>query len=419
MDHAELRREIAALARADATHNEARAELLRRAATAGARGLIPDNWAEDGTLRDGRAWPSERRDTYNDLRQALASAIADTLAPPDTGDLYVWVQDFTDEWAVYEYQGDLLQVPYTQDDAGTITLGEPVKVRQVTTYVERSSDATLEFRQQRAAMLEGAREIRHFDASEIEVRDTSDGMVRFSGYASVTEHPYEVADFVEVISRGAFRRTLNEEPDVVLLINHGEGGGLPLARTKSGTLTLSEDARGLRVNADLNPQDPDVQALVPKLRRGDVSEMSFAFRATDQEWSSDYGHRTIRSVAMHKGDVSIVTHGANPEAGGGLAMAARSSDGTLELRAGKAFSASNMEALTGVLNKLADADDSLDDAIESLSTTLGVPNPDADEAPESAADEKDEQDAAAARAVVIPDYTTRAAQEMALLRRGR
>src|SRR5690348_1524690 len=72
---------------------------------------------------------------------------------------------------------------------------------------------------------------------------------------------------------GALARTLSERPNVQLLINHD---GMPLARTANGSLQLSEDNIGLRVNASLNPKDPDVQRLIPKMRRGDLNEMSFA-----------------------------------------------------------------------------------------------------------------------------------------------
>jgi hypothetical protein len=46
-----------------------------------------------------------------------------------------------------------------------------------------------------------------------------------------------------------------------------------LARTKSGTLRLAEDERGLRIDATLDPTDPDVQRLIPKMKRGDMSQM--------------------------------------------------------------------------------------------------------------------------------------------------
>lgn len=272
-------------------------------------------------------------------------------------------------------------------------------------------DPELEARRRRTEMLEGTREVRKFAADGMELRKTSDGMLRFSGYASVTERAYEVGDFEETIARGAFKRTLNEKPDVVLLVNHGEGGGLPLARTKSGTMTLIEDARGLRVDADLNPDDPDVRALVPKLERGDVDEMSFAFRVTDQEWSEDRSQRLIRSVGLHKGDVSIVTYGANDASTGAIL---RSSDGSLELRAGKAISSDRQARLQNVLDRIARADQELDSAQPELADILGVENPDEDDSERSA-----EPVEPVAQVVPLPDHTTRAKERLAQLRRAR
>ena len=103
--------------------------------------------------------------------------------------------------------------------------------------------------------------------------------------------------------------------------------GLPLARTTSGSLELSEDARGLKVRAHLDREDPDVKQIEPKMRRGDLSEMSIGFRATEQEWSDDYTERTIRAVSLHRGDVSLVSMAANP-----ASTAALRSAGTLEQR---------------------------------------------------------------------------------------
>ena len=215
---------------------------------------------------------------------------------------------------------------------------------------QNGADPALEYRRERAARLEGVNETRKFAASDVEVRETSDGSLRFTGYASITERAYEVGDFEETIARGAFKRTLSESPDVVLLLNHD---GLPLARTKSGTLTLSEDARGLRVDADLNPNDPDVQRVRPKLERGDVDEMSFAFRATDQEWNEDYSQRLIRGVTIHKGDVSIVTYGANDASTGGLVGLMRAAESALmEARAGKTLSAKSRSEIEGAITNL-------------------------------------------------------------------
>lgn len=133
--------------------------------------------------------------------------------------------------------------------------------------------------------------------------------MKFSGYASVTDTPYDMGWYTESIKRGAFAKTLAEKPDVQLLVNHG---GLPLARTLSGTMSLSEDRTGLLVDADLDGEDPDVLGLARKMKRGDIDQMSFAFRTTRQEWNEDYTDRQITECNIHRGDVSVVNQGANP-----------------------------------------------------------------------------------------------------------
>jgi HK97 family phage prohead protease len=162
--------------------------------------------------------------------------------------------------------------------------------------------------------LEGTVEHRTFGAS-LELLDLGDGggrPIRVTGYAATTEQEYDMnGAFTESIARGAFKRTLGEEPDVVFNINHGVGGQLPLARTKSKTLTLSEDARGLKVDAELDADDPDARAVAAKIRRGDVDAMSLAFRATSQTWSEDRSERLIRELSIHRGDVSLVSQPAN------------------------------------------------------------------------------------------------------------
>jgi HK97 family phage prohead protease len=132
--------------------------------------------------------------------------------------------------------------------------------------------------------------------------------MNLTGVACKTDHGYEMPFYVETIKRGAFAKTLAEAPDVALLINHS---GLPLARTLSGTLNLRESSAGLVVDADLADDDPDVRALAPKLRRGDVDQMSFSFRVVRQKWDDSYTRRDISEVNIHRGDVSVVTQGAN------------------------------------------------------------------------------------------------------------
>lgn len=153
----------------------------------------------------------------------------------------------------------------------------------------------------------------------VEYRADSD-TITLTGYASTFE-PYDMyggpatGGWIEQLDRRAFDKTLREKPDLHLLINHE---GMPLARTKSGTLQLSTDDHGLKVTAQLDRSDPDVQRLEPKMRRGDMDEMSFAFRVRAQRWEAAKGFeddpqslRTITDVNLQKGDVSVVNWGAN------------------------------------------------------------------------------------------------------------
>lgn len=130
--------------------------------------------------------------------------------------------------------------------------------------------------------------------------------VRVVGHAAVFDQEVEIGGFFrEVIKPGAFRAAIGRD-DVPFLVNHSD---LPLARTRSGTLNLSEDAIGLKVESQLDPEDPDVRRIVPKMKRGDLDKMSFGFRAVDQEWVDNEDDkmplRIIREAELF--DVSIVT----------------------------------------------------------------------------------------------------------------
>lgn len=165
----------------------------------------------------------------------------------------------------------------------------------------------------KSELLVGAPE-RRLMPVEFEIRSDVDQYV-LDGYASVFDVAYEIAGgpenggWSELVDSRAFNRTLNNSPDVHLLVNHD---GLPLANTRSGTMDLATDKKGLRVTARLDRGDPDVQRIAPKMQRGDLREMSFAFRTKRDAWSDDDTERTLLEVDIHKGDVSVVNFGANP-----------------------------------------------------------------------------------------------------------
>ncbi len=105
------------------------------------------------------------------------------------------------------------------------------------------------------------------------------------GYASLFDSPYPVAGgpdaggWNETVDRRAFDVTLGANPDVHFLINHE---GVTLARTKSGTLSLATDRKGLLAEARIDRRDPMGASLEVKMQRGDLDEMSFAFRTVRQ-----------------------------------------------------------------------------------------------------------------------------------------
>lgn len=222
----------------------------------------------------------------------------------------------------------------------------------------------------------------------VELRSKADGTggeaLTFRGYACVTEQGYEMEDwlgsYTEVVRSGAFKKTLSESADVPFLVNHS---GLTLARTKSGTLRLSEDDTGLHTEADLDPASPHVQALRSAMDRGDVDEMSFGFWVTRQQWSPDFDQRDILEVNLNKGDVSVVNYGANPATAGAQMNARQLAAALREVRAAGPLDPADAEALGRVLQLISAADAAVDVAQPLLAEVLGVPNPDVEESAET------------------------------------
>ena len=155
---------------------------------------------------------------------------------------------------------------------------------------------------------------------DVELRTSGNGKdITMTGYAAVFDswsaelHTF-AGSFKERIDKGAFRNVLDHDPDVRLLFNHNED--MPLARTKSGTLELTEDDKGLRVAARMAPTSY-ANDLRVAMERGDVDQMSFAFTVADKgdTWNDsnpDEITRTITEIGQLY-DVSVVTYPAYPD----------------------------------------------------------------------------------------------------------
>lgn len=166
----------------------------------------------------------------------------------------------------------------------------------------------------------------------IDLRTVADDgdTVTFTGVASATEQGYVMHDmfgeYTEIVSAGAFERTLNRSDlDVPLVLGHDQMRRI--ARTTNGTLQLAETEDGLVPTATLDLRDADVAYIVPKLRAGLHDEMSFAFRITSGTWSPDYTEYRINEVDIHRGDVAIVGYGANPHTSTSVRAARRAERG--------------------------------------------------------------------------------------------
>jgi uncharacterized protein len=138
-----------------------------------------------------------------------------------------------------------------------------------------------------------------------EVRAAGDDTLVIEGYAANFEQTTDLGYFRETIARGAFDGVL--EDDVRLLLNHD---GAPMARTTNGTLELTVDESGLRYRAAL-ADTQDGRDLYKLIKRGDISQSSFAFTIEEQSWNEDRTERTISKVGRLM-DVSPVTYPAYP-----------------------------------------------------------------------------------------------------------
>lgn len=140
--------------------------------------------------------------------------------------------------------------------------------------------------------------------SEFQTRTEETGDLYISGYFAVFNSNYEVwSGATESIAETAFDGALAD--DIRCLINHETR--LVLGRTKSGTLILKTDSRGLWGEVKINPNDQDAINLYERVKRGDVDQCSFGFEILDEEFEDrgDSVHWTIKKVKLY--EVSVVT----------------------------------------------------------------------------------------------------------------
>jgi len=150
------------------------------------------------------------------------------------------------------------------------------------------------------------REVRQARCQATQFRAAEDNGEKYiEGYFAVFGSIYELwPGATESIDPHAFDDTLSD--DIRALIDHETR--LVLGRTKSNTLELKVDSRGLWGKIRLNQNDSDAMNLYARVERGDVDQCSFGFDILeeDTEYRDDGSvHWTIKKVKLY--EVSCVT----------------------------------------------------------------------------------------------------------------
>jgi len=170
--------------------------------------------------------------------------------------------------------------------------------------------------------------------SELRAMSQGDEMA-LVGYAALFNSPSkDLGGFIETIAPGAFTKALETRSDVKCLFNHSADH--VLGRTTANTLTLTQDDKGLAFRCMLDPNQQAHRDLHASVKRGDISECSFAFApdgADGDNWEDRkdpqgnwFISRTLKNVKLF--DVSAVTYPAYS----GTSVQSRSENVTPEIR---------------------------------------------------------------------------------------
>ena len=165
--------------------------------------------------------------------------------------------------------------------------------------------------------------------------------VEIEGYVNAVERNSKpllsrMGKFVERICKGAFKRAIERNDDIHILLNHD--WDRDLGSTKQGNLELYEDSIGLKARAIIT--DPEV---VEKAKNGDLVGWSFGFSDVDVENGFENGMptRAIKDLDLY--EVSILDRQKIPAYEGNL-ITARSENETVQYRSEPLFTKINVKS---------------------------------------------------------------------------
>ena len=143
----------------------------------------------------------------------------------------------------------------------------------------------------------------------MEVR-ISDDNVEISGYVNAIERKSKplmsrIGQFIERICKGAFKKAIERNDNVRILLNHN--WCRDLGGTKDGNLELYEDNIGLHARATITDRD-----VIDKAREGSLIGWSFGFKDREVENSVEQGVpiRDVRDLDLY--EVSILDSTREP-----------------------------------------------------------------------------------------------------------
>ena len=198
-------------------------------------------------------------------------------------------------------------------------------------------------------------ERRVYPVGNLEVRTAEDdGKQTLEGYAAIFNSLSEdLGGFKEKVRKGAFKKTL-KEADVRALYNHDPN--YVIGRTKSGTLELAEDDKGLQIKA-YPPDTTWSRDMLTTIERGDVDQMSFQFNVVKELWDEKQNLRELLEVELF--DVSPVTFPAYPTT-------------TVQVRSLLEWLEGNYERIADAVERSKDAETYTDDDIDQIKSSIQV-----------------------------------------------
>jgi HK97 family phage prohead protease len=238
--------------------------------------------------------------TVREARQLAAGSIDDEKVAR----MGAWIRRHRGDWEGVPQNSDPEHPDFPAPGAVAALLWgvNPVDTNGADRVLAWADRITAEALQKESNAMAREHEMRALPLGEFSVSETEDGQKTFSGYAAVFNAESQGLPFIERIAKGAFSRAIKqaEQGRRVIKFLHGHDESRMLATTASGRLSLTEDEVGLKVEARLDPADPDAAAVISKLQNeSKAMGMSFGFTVpkNGQQWHED-GSRTLTEIGL-------------------------------------------------------------------------------------------------------------------------